>query len=84
MSATEYFFKYCDGKLTKEDFNEEGNDFAQNYYGGDGLYLKDYAENFGKLMYEAPESAHDFNRFAAILESRYQSGILTESQSDLE
>jgi len=81
ISATEFFFKYCDGKLTDEDFNEQGNAFAEKYYGDEGLYLDDYAEHFGDLMYVAPESAHDFNKFASILESRIQSEILTESQA---
>ena len=78
LSATEYFFKYCDGKLSNEDFNDEGNKFAEQYYGDDGLYLEDFAEHFSDMMYVVPESDFDFERFSEILDSRYESGILTK------
>ncbi|MBB4844286.1 hypothetical protein HNP55_002822 [Paucibacter oligotrophus] len=81
MPATEFFFRYCDGKLTDESFNDAGNAFAERYYGDDGLYLSDYAEGFESLMYVAPESSHDFSKFSAILDSRLASGILTKSQA---
>jgi len=77
-SATEYFLAFCDGKLTDEDFSDEGERFASEYYGDKGLYLHDYTENFADLMYVAPEEDHDFEKFSAILESRYRSGKLTE------
>jgi len=80
LPATEFFFKYCDGKLTDEDLNEDGNAFAEQYYGDAGLYFQDYATHFGALMYVAPEEAHDFEAFSSVLEARYQSGILTTAQ----
>jgi hypothetical protein len=80
LSATDYFKKYCDGKLTDEDFCSEGNDFAAQYYGDDGLYLGDYAKHFGDLMYVASESDHDYSKFSAMLEDRFKSGVLTRSQ----
>ena len=80
MTATEFLFANCDGKLTDEDFNDEGNAFASQYFGEDGCYLGDYADKFGDLMYEKPESAHDFNQFAAMMEARFKSGILTNAQ----
>jgi hypothetical protein len=79
LSATEFLFKYCDGKLTNEDLSDEGNIFAGQYYGRDGLYLRDYAKHFRNLMYVAPEGAHDFAKFSAIVESRRRSGILTSA-----
>ncbi|KAI9133885.1 hypothetical protein [Acaryochloris sp. CCMEE 5410] len=81
LSATEYFLKYCDETLTDEDLNEEGNVFAEQYYGKNGLYLQDYIDHFSDLAYVAPEENHDFQLFSSILEARYQSGILTESQT---
>lgn len=81
LSATEFFFKYCDGKLTDEDFNAEGNAFAEKYYGDEGLYLADYSKEFGDLMYIASEKEHDFNKFHTMLETRLKSEILTESQA---
>ena len=77
MRATDFLFKYCDGKLTDEDLNEEGNAFAKQYYGPTGLYLRDYASHFAKLMYVAPEEAHDFPRLASVIEARFRSGTLT-------
>ena len=35
--------------------SDEGNSFAGAYYADAGLYLDDYAEHFGDLMYVAPE-----------------------------
>lgn len=81
LSATEFFFKYCDGKLTDEDFNEEGNQFASEYYGDNGLYLNDYANNFGDLMYVAKEETHDFAALSKMIQARRKSGILTEAQA---
>lgn len=75
-SATEFLFKYCDGKFTDEDLNDEGNAFASRYYGENGLYLNDYAEHFGDQMYVAAEDAHDFAKFSAMLDSRLASGVL--------
>ncbi|MEM7609943.1 MAG: hypothetical protein AAF411_31740, partial [Myxococcota bacterium] len=43
MTGTDFLFRYCDGKLTDEDLNDEGNAFAAVYYGRDGLYLRDYS-----------------------------------------
>lgn len=82
MSATEFFFKYCDGKFTDEDLNEEGNQFTAQYYGENGLYLQDYGDNFGDLMYLKPEEEHDFNKFSSMLESRLKSGILTTEEQE--
>jgi hypothetical protein len=72
-SATEFLFQWCDGKFTDEDLIEPGNAFISQYYGKDGPYLGDYAKNFGELMYVAPESAHDFKAFSAMVEARYKS-----------
>jgi hypothetical protein len=80
LSATEFFLKYCDGKLTNEDFTDEGNAFAAQYYGEDGLYLEDYHKAFGDMEYLAPESRHDFAKFSAVLDARLHSGVLTRQQ----
>ena len=80
LSATDFFFKYCDGKLTDEDFNEEGNKFVELYYGDNGLYLNDYSELFYELMYIKPEEEHDFKLLSNIITQRYESGVITEDQ----
>ena len=81
LPATEFFFTYCDGKLVDEMLTDTGNAFAAQYYGEDGLYLDDYAEHFGAQMYIAPESAHDFTKFSAVLDARLKSGVLTKAQA---
>ena len=80
LSGSDFLFKYCDGKLTNEDFDSSGLLFAESYYGDEGLYLTDYTKHFRNLMYVAPERGHDFQTFSAVLESRLLSGILTKSQ----
>ncbi len=79
ISGTEFLFEKCDGKFTDEDLSDEGNSFAGAYYADDGLYLGDYAEHFGDLMYVAPESDHDFQAFSAMLDARLASGKLRRS-----
>ncbi|HEU4653711.1 MAG TPA: hypothetical protein VFS47_06980 [Steroidobacteraceae bacterium] len=78
LTGTAFLFKYCDGKLTNEDFNAEGNAFAERYYGEQGLYLDDYARHFGQHEYISPESAHDFAAFSSMLEQRWRTGVLTK------
>ena len=77
MTATEYFFKYCDGKLTDEDFNSDGVAVANRYYGDDGLYLDDYANSIDDDLYTISEEQHDFEKLYKIMNSRLESGILT-------
>jgi hypothetical protein len=81
LSATEFLFTYCDGKLLDVMLTDAGNMFAAQYYGDDGLYGEDYAEHFGAQMYIAPESAHDFTKFSAMLDARLKSGVLTKTQA---
>jgi hypothetical protein len=82
MSGTDFLFKNCDGKFTAEDLNDEGNAFASQYYGDDGRYLDDYAEVFGDLMYVAPESAHEYEKFSDMLRARWTDGVLKKSQPE--
>lgn len=74
MTGTEFFFKYCDGKFTDEDLNDEGNAFTAEYYGENGYFLGDYAAHFEDLMYVAPESQHDFAKFSKMVDERLHSG----------
>jgi hypothetical protein len=79
-SATSFFLRNCDGKLTDEDLSEAGNAFAQRYYGKDGLYLDDYAKDFLEHMYVTSEDALDYPVFSAMIERRLKSGILTKAE----
>jgi len=79
-SGTKFLLEFCDGKFTNEDLTPEGNAFAEQYYGENGLYLEDYISHFGSYEYRSPESAHDFLQFSTILEERMRSNVLTKSQ----
>lgn len=81
LSATNFLFGFCNGGLTDQDLNDTGNAFASVYYGKDGMYIYDYLQNFGDLMYKAPESEHNFNRQGVFMEARLRSGILTRTQA---
>jgi hypothetical protein len=70
LSATDYFFTWCDGKFTDEDLNAEGNAFIRECY---DAYLGDYSEHFADEMYVVDEAGHDFARFSAMVEARYRS-----------
>jgi hypothetical protein len=81
MSATDFLFNYSDGKLIDVSLSDEGNAFAQRYYGDEGFYLADYAEHFGELMYVASEAEHDFAKFSAMVNARVGIDILTEADA---
>lgn len=78
LTGTEFLLTYSDGKLTDETFTEQGNAFAAQYYGKDGLYLRDYQKYFGEHEYSSPETAHDFSKYSSILQERLRSGKLTK------
>lgn len=71
MTGTEFLFRNCDGKFTDEDLNDEGNAFVGTYYGENGPYLADFAEEFGGQMYIASENEHDFQKFSRMVDRRY-------------
>lgn len=78
LSGTEFLLTYCDGKLTNETLNDQGNAFAEKYYGDQGLYTQDYQKHFGSKEYSSPESEHDFAEFSSILAGRLNNGQLTK------
>lgn len=76
-----WFLSVCDGKFTDEDLNEEGNQFALIYYGGDdglqttdGSYLIDFTDAFPES--ETPYHVHDtwatFDTLEPIIRSRFE------------
>ncbi len=64
----DYVLNWCDGKLTEDDLNEEGNAFASAYY--QESYLADWAELFPD-NYRVDDSWQNFDRVIAILDWRY-------------
>jgi len=81
MTASDFFFRFCGGKLTNKDLSPEGNAFAGQYYGNDGLYTLDFSTAFTGLVYRAPEEAHDFTTLDGFIKERRLSGVLTFSRS---
>ena len=69
-----FFLEQCDGKLTDEDFNDEGNAFAQAYFDfTNGTYLDDYHTALGAdlpSLYHVADSWESFDTMAAVLDQR--------------
>jgi hypothetical protein len=72
-----FLFEACDGKFWDEDLNDEGNDFAQSYYAGEGnlgQFLTDYANVFaheGSSLYHVADTWENYDRFAPVITRRY-------------
>ena len=70
----EFFFSQCDGKLTDEEFNDEGNRFVAAYFdAADGKYLADYEATLGSQLpslYHVPDSWESFDAIAPVLDRR--------------
>ena len=79
-SATKFFYKYCDGKLTDEDFNDEGESVTNRYYGKDGYYLNDYNDYIGDRLYRISEDEHNLEKLFSIMDYRFESGLLTKNE----
>jgi hypothetical protein len=71
-----FFLEYCDGKLTDEDLNAEGNAFAAHYYAFDQtLFIKDYECIVGQgltSLYHAADSWENFDLLKPLLDKRYE------------
>lgn len=68
----EFFRAACDGKLTNDDFNDEGNRFAADYYATD-KYFDDYGELAGDntpTLYHLPDTWTTFNALTPTLDAR--------------
>lgn len=70
-----FFLQFCDGKLTDEDFNETGNEFATAYFDFEnGKYLTDYeASLLGTLpsLYHVPDTWDTYEVIRPILDRRF-------------
>lgn len=73
LSATEFLFSECDGKLTDEDFNDEGNMFAQHAYDKAPAPYFDILSDFIEPLYGVSEDKVDFKKLSKALDKLYQS-----------
>ena len=80
ITPTTWFLSICDEKFTDEDLNEEGNRFAEAYYGrGDGLhaadgsYILDYVNAFPGIAtpYHVSDTWTTFNKLEPIIRARF-------------
>ena len=80
ITPAAWFISVCDEKLTDEDLNEEGNQFAQAYYAGEnglhlieGSYLLDLSDAFSasETLYHVPDTWATYDILEPIIRSRY-------------
>jgi len=58
LTLGKWFLRACDGKLTDEDVNDEGNAFAAAYYDlAQGRYLADYEHTLGRASKRRPQQS---------------------------
>lgn len=73
ITGAELLGRCCDGKLSSEELNEEGNAFAAWYY--EKKYLDDYADTCGgeddASIYEVPDSWERFDALGAKIDGRF-------------
>ena len=50
-----FFLKYCDGKFTDEDLNDEGNEFTAQYF---DFETGDYANDYSSILGDDVESIY--------------------------
>jgi hypothetical protein len=69
-----FFYNQCDGKLTDEDLNDEGNAFAQVYFDPEGAqYLNDYDAVLChglQSAYHVPDTWASFDKLKPRLDRR--------------
>jgi hypothetical protein len=76
MTGREFLFQQCDGRLTDDDFSDDGNAFARAYYDSEDEewgYMPDYATLFdgqGATLYHVADSWENFDRLAPIIDRR--------------
>lgn len=78
-TGAQLFFDACDGKLTDDDFSDEGNAFTASYY--EASFVADYGRVFADQMPNGGETTDDFcsvpdtwenfDRLAPVLDQRF-------------
>jgi hypothetical protein len=74
VTPGEFFYNQCDGKLTDEDLNDQGNAFAQAYFDPEGAkYLNDYDAVLChglQTAYHVPDTWANFDKLKPRLDRR--------------
>lgn len=76
MTGLQFVCECCDGTLTDEELNDEGNAFAEDYYSGANTLVGCYLDDWGQLCGDdSPKSYVDswerYDQIAAIIDRRY-------------
>lgn len=75
ITPGQFFLQVCDGKLTDDDFNDEGNAFAAAYFDfDDGQYLNDYETSLAddlQSLYHVPDTWSTFDAMQPIVDRRF-------------
>lgn len=87
LTPREYFLRVCDGKMTDEDFNADGNDFAQAYFAlEDEGYADDYADVFDEVegIYYVQDTWDNYDFLCPLLDRTLAAWRATQSLCQIE
>jgi hypothetical protein len=78
MTGRAFLFQACDGTITEESLNDEGNEFASWYYeseqNGYGPYLGDYEASLAEklpTLYHVADTWENFDGLAPVIDRRF-------------
>ncbi|CRK84799.1 hypothetical protein BN000_04849 [Neobacillus massiliamazoniensis] len=73
LTGTQIYMNW-DGVLASDMLNDEGNEFAKNYFDFDtGLFLQDYEETFPEIetIYHVEDTWENYNKIKNVIDKRY-------------
>lgn len=78
MTGTEFFMRYCDGKLWDDDIREDVLPFVNEYF--NGAYLNDYCscciDETEKPLYEVISDKADYEKLREKIDTAYRTFLL--------
>lgn len=84
LTPGKFFLQTCDGKFTDEDLNEEGNEFARDYFDFQrGSYLKDYEQVLAHhlpSLYHVADTWDNFDKLKPALDQRFSEWMSRRQQ----
>lgn len=79
ITPDQFLIRACDEKFTDEDLSDQGNAFAEFYFGlpdkSERAYLDDYDELFGQegpSLYHVPDTWETYDRLAPVIQRRFE------------
>lgn len=77
MTGVDFILRCCDNKLSSDDMNDTGNQFAQSYYASD-QYFDDYVElsdSNQDSIFSEPNSWAKYDDVRQVIDKRYNSWL---------